>query len=325
MIKGLEIYILHCAFLKEREQSVNNVKSRLATLTSVPIKDIKVITEKDPNDIAMDEIHSIVNYTPVPEPNAGFLNQFIKNIHIHQLSQTLKHKAALSHISQLPEGTLGLVIEDDALFNENVCDDLSKVLAEYKNEPIVYLGMPAEQDAKTKILRVDRSKYALIPLTESYLITPVVAKVLLDGFFPIRFTCNFQMNYLLLKHNVEVYQSATSLFVNGSRYGMFVSTQNPNNALVFNRDYMTLLELLNKNEYTKEEADKIAELIKQTPIAKHPDFQYLVARYYTKQGEYQQAIAAYEAAYNTLIANNAIVNHESTMLKDYIRLHKLLQ
>lgn len=323
--------MLHCNSMKEREVSLENLRKTLfdGNLKNIRVADVVTVTAKDPGTISADEIQKVVNYVHVTEPNVAFMNQFIKNIHINQLSLTLKHFEALTSIAQLDNDWMGLVLEDDMLFTEKVCQLLDDVAAEFMTNsagfPMIYLSLPSEPDKSSVISKVDRSKYPLIPLVEAYFITPQTAKRILQDAYPIRFTHNLQINYILLKNNIDVFQSTNNIFVNGSRYGMFISSQNANNTLVFNKEYMTLMDINNKNEISETERTVAEGIISQSTIAKHPDFQYQAARFYCKTGDLQKAAKCFEDAYHTLSNSNTILNHESNMLKDFIRLHRDLQ
>lgn len=326
---NVAIYILHSKELKERDASVNNIRDRLSKYKydNLVIKDIHVVYDHDPNEIPIQEIQKIVNYTQIQDQKLAFMNQFIHNIHIQQLSCTLKHQEALKRVVANNKCDYGLILEDDVLFSDQVCKQIDDVFKEMSpSHPIVFLGLPnSEEPSRDLIIPVDKARFPLIPLTEAYIVQRDCASKMLTEFLPITFSTNLQINYVLGKCDIQCFQSKNNVFVNGSKYGLFVSSCNANNVLLFNKDYMTINELLNKDVLTPSDCTYIENTIKNTPIAQHPDFVYLIAKYKVKKQEYKEAEKLFEQAYNVLLMNKAIVNHESAVLKDFIRLYKHLQ
>lgn len=325
-MKALHIYIIHCKALKEREASISNIINKLRSHNygSINIGEVFLIASNDPSDIPVEFIQKSIDYSIINDQSLAIFNQFIKNIHINQLSNTLKHADALNKIISKPNDDLHLVIEDDALFGEDLCKTLDNVIKGINSEPIIFLGLPSTATEQGGIT-IQPTSFDVIPMVDSYLITYDTAKLIHDNFFPIKFTSVFQMNYIIKRLGIKTYQTNRNVFVNGSKYGMFVSSLNPNNALVFNKDYVSVLELLNKPTNTIEDSKTVETLLKDSPISKSPDFLYLVARYNIKEKKYVEAEKLLSEAYNITLSNNGIVNHESAMLKDFIRLFKHLQ
>lgn len=328
-MKNLYIYILHCKSLTERDTSINNIVSKLkdASYKNLNIKEVSVIASNDPSEVPIDVIQKTIDYSMIQDASLSRFNQFIKNIHINQLSNTLKHFDALSNIVKKPDSDedLYLVLEDDMLFGEELNRSLDTIIGSMKEESLVFLGLPSSDQGELCI-KPTSANFSVIPLVDSYLITHKTAKLIVDNFFPIKFTSVFQMNYLLSKLGIVSYQSTKNIFVNGSKYGMFVSTLSPNNSLVFNKDYMSILEIVNKQGAPTEDNDiYIEKLLKESPINKSPDFLHLVAKYKMKKNNFKDAEKLFAEAYNLSLSNHGIINHESTMLKDFISIFKYLQ
>ena len=325
--RKLNIYIIHSKDLAIRENSIRNLSTKLKTgkYKNIKVEDIYVIASNDPREIQIQTIQQIIDYSTVDEPHLAMFNQFLKNLHINQLSNTLKHVDALHKITETPNKDLHLVLEDDMLFADDVCQTLDDIVAKYDNQPIVFLGLPTNTTSRDIDIQPTAENFQIVPIVDSFLINYETAKIIKENFFPIRYSTIVQFNYLLKKLNIAAYQTTRNIFVNGSKYGMFVSSLNPNNALIFNKDYVTVLEILNKEVISDADKHIIEKLRKESPINKSPDFLYLIARYLTKEARYKEAEETYKEAYAVLLANNGILNHESALLKDYIRLFKNLQ
>lgn len=327
-MKKLHVYILHSKALKERDASVKNIAARLQSeaMKNVVIADIAVILSNDPSDIPMDVIQKTIEYSPIQDTALVKYNQFIKNIHINQLSNLYKHLDALKRIAACPsDDDLHLVLEDDSLFNDDICraiDTVAGILG-HGVQPIVFTGLPVNDAALT--VKPSREVFGVVPLTDSYFVTKATAAALAGAMLPIKMAWPMQLNYLLEKLGISPYHTTKTLFVNGSKYGMFVSSLNANNQLIFNRDYMLVAEKVGKPSMTSEDEEFVSRVARETPVSKSPDFQYLMARYHTKRKDYKAASECFAAAFATTLANNGVINHESGMLKEYIAMHKHLQ
>lgn len=326
-MKTLHIFILHCKALEDRYLNMNNIVMKLRSYEYKNIKlgEISIIGVNDPDDIPTQVIQQLLDYSPIQDVSLGRFNPFLKHIHINQLSSTLKHAEVYQRIAMDPKkekDSLYLVLEDDALCSDNVCVLLDQVVQAHTKQPIVFLGIPSNNDGDVQIKQIQGQ---LVPVIDSYMLTLEGANMLRDHFLPVKFTSVLHFNYVLAKCNIPINITSQNLFVNGSKYGMFVSSLNPNNQLVFNKDYMMLFEKLNKPVLGKDDERLIKSLISESPISQSPDFRFLVAKYQSKIGQHQEAKKTFEEAFKSYIEKKGIINNESNMLKDYIRLFKNLQ
>ena len=333
-MKNLHIYFIHCSALTERNARIDSFRSFIAknTFKTFKVESIRVISEHDPNAIPVDVIQKAVDYTQIPgESKASYLNGFLKNIHIYQLSNSLKHMRALEYASQCESlEDLHLILEDDVLFDEkNFAQQLETLVSKINDETdIVFLGLPSPMEIpeNTSItLTRTEDNFKVLPLVDSYILRKPVAEKLKNSFIPVKFITNVQMQYAMIVNSIKSYQCVPNIFVDGTKFGTYISSLSTNNILVFNKEYMMLNELVNKDLLSSEEQALAQKIIDSSPIKKHPDFMYMTARFFTKIGKYKDAELLYAEAYNMLIMRSAIVNHESGILKDFIRLFNHLQ
>ena len=338
----LNIFFIHAAGLKDREKTSIELNKQLQKYQFKKIKTVKVqtITEFDPNAISGEFIQRAVNYAPIKElddlkeenktTSLTFYNQFLKNMHLFQLSNALKHYKALEYIANSDDNTYNIVIEDDVVYEEKICFLLEKLFSSLPSDyDIVFLGLPGNVEIKNRNdikYQNTTEVFRVLPYCDSYLISKKAAKALYDEYLPIKFVNNLQLSYLMEKLNLKTVLSLPNIFVDASKLGMFLSTLTPNNALVFNGDYMRLKTSISKEEgLSHDEITQLDDMISKTPIQQHPDFMYQKALYLMKQKKYKEAEKTFEDAMNIYTANNCIVNHESNFLKDYIKLYKHLQ
>lgn len=321
--QSVDVYITHSKTLATRGESVSNISTKLQSYDyqNMSLGKINVIQTNDPNDIQLNIIQQIIDYTKIDDVALAPFNQFIKNIHINQLSHTLKHLDAYQQMAR-STATLNLVLEDDVLFSEDVCSKLDETvgLMDLTTAQITFLGLPQKPDATLALEKCDPN--SLIPLTDAYFIPKGTATILSLNYLPIKFVNMVQLNYLIKKLNIQAYQTTKSLFINGSRYGSFVSSLNPNNSLVFNSDYMSVIDLMKQSTIDEE---KVMTIYNSSVIKNSPDFMHLIAKVKASCGKYKEAEKLYTDAYNIALTNGAIVNHESALLKDFIRVWKHLQ
>lgn len=332
MSKKLNIYFIHSKTLPERKSVIDNLTTTIKKykFKNVVVSSIQIIDNYDPDDITMDTIRSYVDYKKIEEPHVDFYNQLLRNLHVNQLSNTLKHKQTLEMIAKNSnDNEINLVLEDDVLYEDKICVSFEKMLnALPKKYDVIMLGMPttSEVQDKTKFAFQDTHKiFRVLPVCDSYLITHSAAKALAMNYSPIKFANNLQLSYIADKLGIETLQSIPNIFIDGTKYGLFLSKLSSNNPLIFNNDFITLRSVVSKDVLTKHDKKQVEELLTKSPIKDNPDFIHLECTYHIKNQNYKKAIQRFEVAYNTYNANGCILSNDSLFLKDYIRTHKYIQ
>lgn len=317
--------------MKEREITFNNFRASMAAHSfkkSLSVGKVSMVESFNPNDIDGSIIQKTVNYGPFEEgsPFQKF-NGLIKNLHIFHLSNALKHYKALEVIAQSEDNSINIILEDDVSFDtKTIFDKLEEVIDKYEPGSIVFLGMPNNNTQTSKLQLVPTDQlFEVLPYNDSYLVDKTAAKKLLESFLPIKFIANIQMSIAIKKAGIKCYQTIPNIFVDGSKLGIFTSSMNANNILVFNPDYMKIREIVNKDFITSADKSIAEQLFANSPCAPHPDFQYLRAQYYSKLEDYKTALKVYQDTYDVYSKNMCIVNHESNFLKEFMRTYKHLQ
>jgi hypothetical protein len=331
----LNVFFVHNTAMREREQTLSQFRSVLARhdpdKSTFKIGKVSHIESFDPNTIDMSVIQKTVNYAPFPEdhPCAKY-NNVLKNLHIFQLSNVLKHMKAIEVAAQCGDNELCLILEDDISYDATkVLKSIETVIAMYQQESIVFLGLPNNKpDVKDTILEPTSELFEVIPYNDSYLIDRYAAKKLFDTYLPIKFINNIQMTIAIQTSGIKSYQAIPNVFVDGSKLGIFTSSLNVNNILMFNGDYMKIRSIATKDGEdgaSKEDGELVKSLCDKSPCAPHPDFQYMKALYLCKTGSYQESLNIFKAAHEVYTKNMCIMNHESSFLKDYMKVYKYIQ
>lgn len=324
----VNFYFIHAKWLTNRSRIMEDFKRFITEKAkNITINSFEIIHDFDPSDIN-NELVKMVNYAQVTEPNLAFYNNFIRNMHVHQLSNTLKHFKALEKISQRDDDIISIVLEDDILYEESAINTLEKALQEMPvNCDIMFLGFPSNNPIDHSKLKFQTTTemFKILPYCDSYIITREAAKKLYDNYLPLKFVTNIHISFLIEKLELKSYQCVPNVFIDGSKYGAFASSLASNNVLVFNGDYNAVKTIVSKETISKQEEDLVETLFEKSQIKEHPDFIYLQGLYLIKKQKYKDAEKIFESTYNRYKSLNCIMNHESTFLKDYIRLFKNLQ
>lgn len=338
MSRRLNVFFIHAQWLKDRERVISDFQKLTGKYHFKNIKGVKirVITDCDPGDINADIIGKTVSYNPIKDEDdtsdlkPSFYNMFMKNLHVFQLSNALKHYKVLEEISRdSAPNDINIVLEDDILYEEKICMTLEKLIDTLLSSyDVIFLGLPSNLDVKNRQeIRFQPTKdvFRVLPYCDSYIVSKDGAKKLYDNYLPIRFVNNVQLSYVLEKTNAESLIGLPNAFMDGSKFGIFLSSLNPNNQLLFNNDYMQTRNLLASDGTNPKEKEYLDKVFKESPLNAHPDFMALKAVHLSKQGNYKEALDLYESTLKIYQSNNCILNHESQFLKDYIKLFKNIQ
>lgn len=329
-MKRINVFFIHAQWLKDREKVISEFNRIFGKYNFKDIRGtkVRVITDHDPNNIGADIISKSVSYAPLQDELAVY-NGFLKNLHVFQLSNALKHYKALEEIvNNTDEGDINIILEDDVLYEDKMCMNLEKIINDLPEVyDIVFLGLPSNVDPKKRNevkFQPYREMFKVLPYSDSYILSKAGAKKLYDNYLPIKFVTNVQLSYTLDKIKMEGLIAIPNIFMDGSKFGMFLSVLNPNNNLMFNNDYMKIRMALNE-ELTPQSKEMLEKTFKESPIRVHPDFQHLQALYLTKIQKYDEAQKVFEDALKVFQGNNCILNHESQFLKDYLSIYKYMQ
>jgi hypothetical protein len=332
MVKKVNIFFIHSKYTPERQSVIKNFKDTVLAFKfrNLKINKVVIVDDFDPVDIDVETIKKHVSYEKIQQQHLEIYNSLLRNLHVNQLSNTMKHLKALQLISLCPDNEINIVLEDDILYEDKICLTLERLLSQLPIKyDFVFLGMPntTEMKPSTEFSFQDTHKiFKVLPLCDSYIVSVNAARATTTHYHPIKFVNNVQLSYVIDKLGLSSVQSIPNVFVDGSKYGVFVSRVCPNNPLIFNNDFTLMASFINKKTHlTDEEHDKIKNLLQNSPIRNNPDFAYLECVYHTQCNDYATAKKRYENAYNIFVSNACILSNESNFLKDFIRIHKYLQ
>jgi len=322
----VNFYVIHVESFKHRKISIDRLEQALKNDKRFEVQ-FKYVLDFDPQNITQENIKTSVSYEQIKDEKLQPFNNFLKNMHVNQLSNSLKHKKAIQLISDSEDEDFSIVIEDDVIFNDNIGDNLYKILSDMpENYDVMFLGLPSSKEADGTNYQKVHDVFRVLPCCDSYIVSKKAATILNEMFFPIKFQNNIQLTYLFSKLELDVYLSIPNVFIDGSKLGLYFSTLEVNNRLIFNQDYVVISRLLEKEEKLSE--NDIAELdsaFADVKLKTNPEFYYLKALYETKKGNMEFAEAIFNYTFELYENNGAILNNQSLFLRDYMRLFKNLQ
>ncbi len=333
------IYVVHAAHLADRKQYMMALLKLLSQEPRLQVR-INFMTQHDPKDISSEDIKTLVNLSKAQAQGGDNKDDpwdpLVRNMHINQVSNALKHvrcleaiaSAAEQHETSVASHRFYLVLEDDVCFTREVGAQLAavceKAVAEKVDGP-VFLGLPSDAAAGTPVsIRPVRATFPLsLPSCESYLLRPAAARKLLAGMTPVRFVTTNQLPFAASTTNTPLLACAPNVFSDGSKVGRFVSTLNPTNRLVYNPDYLKAYQALAGSDDAA--VRQAAVDLAASPVAPHPDAMHLMAKLASRRGDHAAAMDLYKKADDIYTKAGAILNGESEFLRDYIDQHKYLQ
>jgi GR25 family glycosyltransferase involved in LPS biosynthesis len=323
------IAVIHDKKFNLRLQTLNNVINNQIISKFDSGYKIIIIDRYNHDDMTMDDIRNSVK---LESPQSGTVyDSIVKSLHVKHISQAMKHKLALENfIAQNTFDTM-LVIEDDVLCSDNVSQDLVNAINHLntnKDIDMLLLGCPTPKQVpigptmqSVKVLDCFR----LIPTCDAYLIKKENAKKILDTFLPIRYQLTTQLSFLASVKNINIHMCAPNIFVNGSKYGVYVSSIDPNNKLFLNPDYNKLALMLTQQSYTSQEYEMVEKMTKEVALREHPDFQTAFGNFFMRLGNYQLAKEFYDNAYKIYVQNDCILNNECEFMTNYTKIFGFFQ
>ena len=357
------IYVLRCAAQVARAGNVATLanlvaKEKRKVLSNEFDVTLTQVTAQDPSPDIQNLIKApgfVDTEASLDGPSAPPLKAHVdlykrlsrRTLSVQQVSNALKHMTALRMIcetsSHYPDAA-HVVLEDDVIFNERtVIETLKTTLAAAPvDADLVFLGLPSIHSGTPSGIIFDPLErvFKVLPCCDSYAITPKAAAAMLDAYLPLRFATQVHLSYLVATLGLRAFICSPSVFIDGSKLGVYMSSVEQNNALIWNPHWHRIRTIVSSSSssssstsgtsgpvrLSEQEDAEIRELLSRASFKEHPDFRHLVAQVLTRQGKYREALAEYEAALDIYVAEKyPPLNSESSFMRDFIQLYKFLQ
>jgi len=331
--KVVYIYVIHSKHLSlraNRFQNVLRVIDEVARTKNYTVK-TQFILKHDSDEIQskLPELTSLISYDKIDD--ADFDNQrYLLSAPI--LSNIEKHKEAWKQIEKMNDNgsNLYLIIEDDALlFPENINNLHEFFNLDHKEWDMLSLGLVNMQNNKTddSFLNFRNMPNKILSSKEAYCLKPKTASLLLEQSKQYKFTLRLHLSYFIkMNPKLKVYFNKKTLFIDGSKLGIFPSSIHPTNLLIFNNEFIQMHSYIKKSpEDIKKDFTKIEHLHKILENIKSPDAMHLYGVILTKIGRVSDAEKVFMNGIDELKKQQGFINNQSEILNNLIDLYKTMQ
>lgn len=258
-----------------------------------------------------------------------------------ELSNYERHRTALQAIAKGSPDDFHFVIEDDLYIIpifESHWTAFFKMLKTIlpRDYPLVLFGVVKPEPAGGTPTDFKFQPYKELPLTEQqpllpskemYLVHPSLASTLYDATHLIQYDMRHTLSRWILEHTMfhdQIYIPSKRLAFDGSKLGIFPSTIHANNLLLFNQEFMEMLQIMSQPPDKKNKAN-IQRIYKSIERLQSPDAQHLYAVLMYQIGDYDEASDYFKKAIDTMIANKGFLSRQSEMLHNAIEFYKHYQ
>jgi hypothetical protein len=332
-VLNVKVFIIHASFMDVRKQRIESLITSLSEKNEDVAFSFEYINEYDPVAIKQDDIAAKVSLTK--QNNGELYDSLIRNMHINQLSNSLKHALAVEKASKMEScPDMFIILEDDVLYGDDVMTrlvDVVKMVAKDPEIDIMFLGLPSlvpipPSDKPT--FRKVSEFFRMFPCCDSYIFTKDCLKKMLPKVYPIKYTQNIQLSWIAEECKLKCLMTTPNVFLDGSKYGAYLSAVDPNSKLVFNPEFNKLAQIVAKghtSKYTPEEEKTIDAEFETIKFRNHPDVMHLAALYNMAKGDYKKAESILDNIYGIITQNGCIINGDTEFLRTYARLYKHTQ
>ena len=325
-IPSIQVYIIHSSLMDVRKQRMEALEKMLKSCKKATYT-LEFVSEYDPNTIKQEDIKKI----DITKKNSGELyDTLVKNMHINQISNVLKHAIAIEKASK-SSSDFCVILEDDVLHGDDVHDKLADIVKHcQKNEEMqmLFLGLPSFtpiDESGGPTFKKTSEFYKLFPCCDSYMATPRIFAQLASNIYPMKHTTHIMLSQLTSTLGINTYMTTPNLFLDGSKFGAYLSSVDPNSKLIFNPAYNKLSMMVQKNSYTADEEKEIEQAFAGIKFQNHPDVMHIHAIFLMVKKEFKKAEAILDSVFTILSQNGCIINSETESVRTHMRLYRFLQ
>jgi len=339
MIK-INLYLIYTELFDNRHDNINNsvaIIKKLCTENDINL-DIRIITEPSCSfiDNNIDTYNSRVDYAPFPDNNE--YNENISLLNSFQISNYEKHREVYKTIvdasktnASEPEasGTFYMIMEDDILVSKNYIENINDMLKDIKdpvnnNWDILFTSLNTINNNSNFVNY--HSIYNKLTSKACYFIKPQLCAKLYDEMKTFKLGLKFLLSKFIKDNNdIKPFFYNKNTFVEGSKYGIYPSTVNPNNFLYFNNNYIELSKISNMDYVNQEDLEKAKEIYSNIESINSADIQNIMGIVYYRNKDYSNAKKYTRQALNNHKKNKGYLQKNSDILNNCINMFQFEQ
>jgi hypothetical protein len=320
---SINLLIIHSKLVEVRKNMVMALVEKLQKANLFKVA-YAFIEDFETEQITKELIHNSTNLDKIND--GSVFDSALSSLHTRNISNSFKHAKAISWLADnASDDSINIIIEDDVLFGDAIDTLLHSAVAQLPPDfEFIFLGLPSTTTKPPNGFNYEKFSiaYNIAPCCESYIISKSCARKMKDSFFPIKFTTNIQLSFIIQKQNINAYFIQPNLFIDGSKFGVYLSSVEANNTLVMNPEYHQLKAILDKATLSAEDFEKVKILKNTMKFRNHPDIIALLGMHEWKQNNVDQAKTFFESAFKVYKANNCLMNNQSNFLRAYIEMYK---
>ena len=231
--------------------------------------------------------------------------------------------------SKIKEDETCLILEDDNVMLNDHIDNVREFIKNYdsiiEDYDIGIVGLTVRNQPNEK-LKFDNYRLTnnpnIIASKSAYMINGKLAKKLYDYLNEHKYSMRVQLSKFIYD-NVDVKVGIVNkhIFIEGSKIGIVPSSFNKNNLLIFNPDYIRLLQLMNENGEIKVAED----IFKKLKTINSVDAYHLMGIFYHKNKKNDRAFEYFETAFRLLKEQNGYLGKDSEILNNTINIYQFNQ
>jgi hypothetical protein len=323
----IKVVVIHAKFLSHRRPMCESLIDKLNKNEKLKVES-EFYTKYDPDSPNVLDIQSMVSL--VKTQKIELYDNLVKNMHIKQASNVVKHYNAILEASKSDSDfDYLLVVEDDVMFGDDIASRLATALELFKNDEcdILFIGLPSLVPLveNTMVIKPVKEMFKVLPCCDSYVVKRSALERLAGSFAPIRFSTNIQLSYMIETNDFKVGMTLPNLMLDGSKFGLYLSTLESSNRLFLNPEYNQLNAIVRKESYEPSDVSAIENMLDTIKFKNHPDIQFLNGLFEIKRGDFKKAKVIMETVHAVYNQNQCIINNESEFLKVYMGMFKHLQ
>lgn len=336
----LNLYLIFTELFDNRHNNINNsieIIKKLCSENDITLT-INIINEPSCNfiDSNIDKYNSRVDYAVFPDNNE--YNENISLLNSFQISNYEKHREVYKTITEASSNkesdTYYMIMEDDILISKNYIENIGDLLKDIKNPEnnnwdILFTSLNTINtgNAGNTGNFIDyKTIYNKLTSKACYFIKPHLCAKLYQELT----TFKLGLKFLLSKHikdnnDIKAVFYNKNTFVEGSKYGIYPSTVNPNNFLYFNNNYIELSKISNMDYVNDEDLEKAKAIYSNVENINSADIQNIMGVIYYRNKDYANAKKFTRQALNNHKKNKGYLQKNSDILNNCINMFQFEQ
>lgn len=322
----VDVSIVTCSLTSSRRDRCAAVMGELAGRHSLSWRFVSDCEPASVGAEALSGANSLAS-EQFADPRLQFLNRLARPIGPRHISNCLNHLSALRHAARCPEGTVCIVLEDDAVPQGDWVKRLESLLSSApKGYDVIFTGVPVPGGESPRFSRSTPAKEG-VPVCDSYVVTPSAARRLSDAMLPVRLPTHAQLSLASSSASLNSFIGAPAVFVDGSKIGAFVGTVDagPSGRPVLCHEYVHAMRLLSSESPVRESLLDAADRIRSSNHRGHPDLIHALAVLTWRLQGPSEALPLLTSALDAAENSGAVLNSESAIVRDVIDAHKHTQ